>query len=176
MSRDGRRRAWREFSYYPEQEETEGLYSGLEISEYSDYGNGGNNSINANSDYASPVTEELLLSPLSQRSLEHCEELELDPGEREQDVGLLLFFKWESFYSILADSGVARNWFDNMKGFRLDQDATVWNEDAKQLQSKWSNVGVIVSSLTWIAVLWRRVGCWRTFNISTKLPMSRLAG
>ena len=87
MSRDGRRRAWREFSYYPEQEETEGLYSGLEISEYSDYGNGGNNSINANSDYASPVTEELLLSPLSQRSLEHCEELELDPGERE----LLLF-------------------------------------------------------------------------------------
>ena len=89
MSRDGRRRAWREFSYYPEQEETEGLYSGLEISEYSDYGNGGNNSINANSDYASPVTEELLLSPLSQRSLEHCEELELDPGEREQR--LLLF-------------------------------------------------------------------------------------
>ena len=92
MSRDGRRRAWREFSYYPEQEEAEGLYSGLEISEYSDYGNGGNNSINANSDYASPVTEELLLSPLSQRSLEHCEELELDPGEREQR--LLLFFKW----------------------------------------------------------------------------------
>ena len=94
MSRDGRRRAWREFSYYPEQEEAEGLYSGLEISEYSDYGNGGNNSINANSDYASPVTEELLLSPLSQRSLEHCEELELDPGEGEQSVGLLLFFKW----------------------------------------------------------------------------------
>ena len=81
MSRDGRRRAWREFSYYPEQqaaEEGEGLYSGLEISEYSDYGN----NANANSDYASPVTEELLLSPLSQRSLEQCEELELDPGGR----------------------------------------------------------------------------------------------
>ena len=82
MSRDGRRRTWREFSYYPEHqaEEGEGLYSGLEISEYSDYGN---NSANANSDYASPVTEELLLSPLSQRSLEHCEELELDPGGRQ---------------------------------------------------------------------------------------------
>ena len=81
MSRDGRRRAWREFSYYPEQqaEEGEGLYSGLEISEYSDYGN----NANANSDYASPVTEELLLSPLSQRSLEQCEELELDPGGRD---------------------------------------------------------------------------------------------
>ena len=41
------------------------------------------------------MTEELLLSPLSQRSLEHCEELELDPGEREQrlllfQVGVLL--------------------------------------------------------------------------------------
>ena len=170
MSRDGRRRAWREFSYYPEQEETEGLYSGLEISEYSDYGNGGNNSINANSDYASPVTEELLLSPLSQRSLEHCEELELDPGEREQR--LLLFFKWVGV-RLLNLGGQRRGqeliWW-------LDQDATVWNEDAKHLQSKWSNVGVIVSSLTWIAVLWLRVGCWRTFNISTKLPMSRLAG
>ena len=93
MSRDGRRRAWREFSYYPEQqEEVEGLYSGLEISgEYSDYGNnsakefsdyGNNSTANVNSDYASPVTEELLLSPLSQRSLEQCEELELDPGGR----------------------------------------------------------------------------------------------
>ena len=82
MSRDGRRRAWREFSYYPEhQEEVEGLYSGLEISEYSDYT--ANSTANANSDYASPVTEELLLSPLSQRSLEHCEELELDPGGRQ---------------------------------------------------------------------------------------------
>ena len=82
MSRDGRRRAWREFSYYPEhQEEVEGLYSGLEISEYSDYTtNNSTTANNANSDYASPVTEELLLSPLSQRSLEHCEELELDPG------------------------------------------------------------------------------------------------
>ena len=87
MSRDGRRRAWREFSYYPEQqgEEGEGLYSGLEISgEYSDYGNNSAKEFsdygNKNSDYASPVTEELLLSPLSQRSLEQCEELELDPG------------------------------------------------------------------------------------------------
>ena len=89
MSREGRRRAWREFSYYPEQDEgAEGLYSGLEISEYSDY-NSGNNSkysdynisgTNANSDYASPVTEEVLLSPLSQRSLEQCEELDLDSG------------------------------------------------------------------------------------------------
>ena len=90
MSRDGRRRAWREFSYYPEHqaEEGEGLYSGLEISEYSDYGN---NSANANSDYASPVTEELLLSPLSQRSLEQCEELELDPGWK-MSVGQKLSF------------------------------------------------------------------------------------
>ena len=100
MSREGRRRAWREFSYYPEQDEgAEGLYSGLEISEYSDYNSGnnskysdynsGNNSkysdynisgTNANSDYASPVTEEVLLSPLSQRSLEQCEELDLDSG------------------------------------------------------------------------------------------------
>ena len=89
MSREGRRRAWREFSYYPEQDEgAEGLYSGLEISEYSDY-NSGNNSkysdynisgTNANSDYASPVTEEVLLSPLSQRSLEQCEELDFDSG------------------------------------------------------------------------------------------------
>ena len=43
MSREGRRRAWREFSYYPEQDEgAEGLYSGLEISEYSDYNSGNN--------------------------------------------------------------------------------------------------------------------------------------
>ena len=91
MSRDGRRRAWREFSYYPEhQEEVEGLYSGLEISEYSDYTtNNSTTANNANSDYASPVTEELLLSPLSQRSLEHCEELELDPGDNscQKNVG-----------------------------------------------------------------------------------------
>ena len=44
----------------------EGLYSGLETSEYSDY--------------ASPVTEELPLSPLSQRSCDTCEELQEDSG------------------------------------------------------------------------------------------------
>ena len=51
---------------YRSNAQEEGLYSGLETSEYSDY--------------ASPVTEELPLSPLSQRSCDTCEELQEDSG------------------------------------------------------------------------------------------------
>ena len=124
VRRQSRRQgAWREFSYYPGQQEREqeeeALYSGLE--EYSDS--------RSYSDYASPLTEELELplSPVSQHSLQHCQELDLDPGRRRYSqasisvsvlniqslVSLLIISAWLTTY-IMTRGKKKRVWYSRL--------------------------------------------------------------